>query len=99
MKPAELYSNCKSALRTIDNDSASRTQLETASQCLAFVQGVTETAAIIDTPPQVCLTHASEMAVVKAYVGYMDRNPARFDDAVTAIGVIEALKESFPCSK
>ena len=98
LKGSHLYGSCQAAVRMTDNPNSqqARTELASSTYCFGYLAGYIDALNVLTN--KACLNGASLNTVARAYVNFMQRNPALLEEA-KALGVVMALKDSFSCPK
>lgn len=95
-KGSALYRVCRAEMRLMDLPSitkASQSDLLNGSYCVGYLNGFV---ANLTTQTDICTNSAPMSALVRAYVGFLDKNPDLLS-ADRRLGLGMALHDSFPC--
>lgn len=95
-KGSALYRVCRAEVRLMNLPSvtkASESDLLNGSYCVGYLNGFV---ANLTTQTEICTDSAPMSALVRAYVGYLDKNP-EFLSQDRRLGLGMALREAFPC--
>ncbi len=95
-KGSALYRVCRAEVRLMDLPSmtnASQSDLLNGSYCVGYLNGFV---ANLPRQTEICTNSAPMSALVRAYVGYLDKNPDLLGED-RRLGLGMALRDSFPC--
>ena len=95
-KGSALYRVCRAEIRLMDLPSinqASQSDLLNGSYCVGYLNGFV---ANLTTQTDICTNSAPLSALVRAYVGFLDKNPD-FLGEDRRLGLGMALRDAFPC--
>ncbi len=95
-KGSALYRVCRAEIRLMDLPSitkASQSDLLNGSYCVGYLNGFM---ANLTTQTNICTNSAPVSALVRAYVGYLDKNPDLLGED-RRLGLGMALHDAFPC--
>ncbi len=96
-KGSALFHSCQAEVRLMDLRSlsaATQPDLIDGSYCVGFINGFTGN--LSAGKNSICTKGASMGTVVRAYVGYMEKNPDLMDKD-RRVGLRLALQEAYPC--
>lgn len=92
---AYLFHACQASIRVMDSPTATESDVSDGAFCSGYFHGFGDYNDM-NTGSSICLGGASVGTSIRVYVAYMEKNPKLLDDAMI-IGVIQALKDAYPC--
>ena len=95
-----LYRECKVAIKVGDDlEHSTSDEVDTATKCLRYFQGMTEALSVVEPAGGVCLgPHSTMGTIMHVYVRFMDTHPKYLDENRWD-GTFTALQQSYPCKK
>ena len=93
-KGSWLFHECQGYIRWMDNPNGV-TEINSGTRCFDYLKGFADGALGSHSDP-FCPGTASMGTIVRVYVKFMEEHPKLLDEAKT-IGLVLALKESYPC--
>jgi hypothetical protein len=94
---ADLFHDCQADIRLLDAPDAksvSDSDFENSQFCAGYFTAFGDFIAMGHT--SICVGEARLDTTIRVYVAYMDKHPKLMDDPMI-LGVVLALKESYPC--
>lgn len=92
---SDLYNSCQAAIRFMDSNSKPE-DFRASEFCRGYLSAFGEFNDIEGTSSSICLGGSTLGTTARVYVVYMEKNP-KFMDDMMIIGVIRALRETYPC--
>jgi hypothetical protein len=90
---SDLYHSCQAAIRVMDSN-IRPDDLHDSEFCRGYITAFGEFNDMAGTA--ICLAGSTIGTTVRVYVAFMEKNP-KFMDDMMIIGVVHALKETYPC--
>ena len=94
---AVLYHDCQASIRIMDApnaDAVGSQDFVDSNFCIGYFTAFWEFNGLEGT--SICRNEARLGTTIRVYLAYMEKNPKLMDDAMI-VGVIGALKETYPC--